>query len=40
MKIYEHLTPFTKCRKEILIKQTKSLVFDDDQRRLRQLVNK
>ncbi|GJQ64815.1 hypothetical protein Trydic_g6992 [Trypoxylus dichotomus] len=40
MKIYEHLAPFVKCRKETLIKRAKNLVFEDDQKRLKLLVRR
>ncbi|KRT83148.1 hypothetical protein AMK59_4575 [Oryctes borbonicus] len=40
IKIYEHLAPFVKCRKETLIKRAKNLVLEDDQRRLKTLVHR
>lgn len=40
MKIYEHLSPFVKCKKETLMRRTKNLVLEDDQKRLKTLVNR
>lgn len=40
MKVYEHLAPFVKCKKETLIKRAKKLVFVEEQKKLKGLMEK
>lgn len=35
-KIYEHLAPFAKCKKETLIRRAKNLVLSDEEKRLKR----
>ncbi|XP_066159136.1 ubinuclein-1 isoform X1 [Euwallacea fornicatus] len=37
-KVYEHLAPFVRCRKETLVKRARSLVQEDENRRLQRTI--
>ncbi|XP_018326401.1 ubinuclein-2 isoform X2 [Agrilus planipennis] len=39
VRIYEHLAPFVRCRKETLIKRAKNLILEDDQKKIKHLLN-
>lgn len=34
MRVYEHLAPFVKCRKETLVKRARNLVYIEDSKKL------
>lgn len=40
MRVYEHLAPFLKCRKETIMKRAKNLVLIDDKKKLMDLLTK
>ncbi|KAK5643832.1 hypothetical protein RI129_007677 [Pyrocoelia pectoralis] len=39
MKVYEHLAPFVKCRKETLIKRAKNLCIIEEQKKIKVLID-
>uniref|UniRef100_A0A1Y1NBZ8 Ubinuclein middle domain-containing protein n=1 Tax=Photinus pyralis TaxID=7054 RepID=A0A1Y1NBZ8_PHOPY len=39
MKVYEHLAPFVKCRKETLIKRAKNLCMIEEQKKIKVLLD-
>ncbi|KAF5285055.1 hypothetical protein FQR65_LT02368 [Abscondita terminalis] len=39
MKVYEHLAPFVKCKKETLIKRAKNLCIIEEQKKIKVLVD-
>ncbi|RZC35480.1 UBN AB and/or HUN domain containing protein, partial [Asbolus verrucosus] len=39
MKVYEHLSGFLKCKPEVLIRRAKTLVLDDEQKKLKSLLS-
>lgn len=40
MKVYEHLASFVKCRKETLIKRARNLVVEQEEHKLKKLMNR
>jgi hypothetical protein len=38
MKVYEHLAVFLKCKTETLFRRAKVLVFEDEQKKLKNLL--
>ncbi|KAH1028052.1 ubinuclein-1 [Dendroctonus ponderosae] len=40
VRVYEHLAPFVKCRKETLIKRAKNLVYEDENSKLKKAIDK
>lgn len=40
VKVYEHLAPFVRCRKETLIKRAKNLVIEDEHKKLKRTMDK
>lgn len=39
MKVYEHLAPFVKCKKETLIKRAKNLCIIEEQKKIKSLID-
>ncbi|KAF5269776.1 hypothetical protein FQA39_LY08557 [Lamprigera yunnana] len=39
MKVYEHLAPFVKCKKETLIKRAKNLCIVEEQKKIKALIH-
>ncbi|XP_050308101.1 yemanuclein [Anthonomus grandis grandis] len=40
LRVYEHLSPYVKCRKETLIKRARTLVFEEESRKLFKTISK
>lgn len=40
MRVYDHLAPFLKCKKETIIKRAKNLVLIDDKKKIMDLLKK
>lgn len=37
MRVYEHLAPFVRCRKETLIRRAKNLLLESEQNKIQTL---